>query len=195
MSGFTTTGAKRRSSTSRRCPAFAAALAPVHAVARRHRDHRARARGPAAAARRRPPAARARDARPEFESLPHAIRETARRVWILYVGLTVALVAILLGLGWSGLDERDDALRSSRARVHDDPDRRLLDAGAARSRRFAAATQWVVVRFMILAGTNFALLFRAIVRRQPRAVARDEEFRLYVALLVARVAPRSSPRS
>ena len=49
---------------------------------------------------------------------------------------------------------------------------------------FAAATQWVIVLFMILGGINFALMYRAIVRRQPRAAARDEELRLYSALLV-----------
>jgi trk system potassium uptake protein TrkH len=48
---------------------------------------------------------------------------------------------------------------------------------------FAAATQWAVVVFMILAGTNFALTYAAIVRRQARTLARDEEFRLYLALL------------
>jgi trk system potassium uptake protein len=48
---------------------------------------------------------------------------------------------------------------------------------------FAAATQWVIVLFMILGGINFALMYRAIVRRQPRAASRDEELRLYIALL------------
>ena len=38
---------------------------------------------------------------------------------------------------------------------------------------------------MILGGINFALLYRAIVRRSPRAAARDHEFRLYLALLAA----------
>jgi trk system potassium uptake protein TrkH len=37
---------------------------------------------------------------------------------------------------------------------------------------------------MILGGVNFALMYRAIVRRQPRAASRDEELRLYLALLV-----------
>ncbi len=50
---------------------------------------------------------------------------------------------------------------------------------------FADVTQWVIVVFMILGGINFALLYRAIVRRSPRAAARDHEFRLYLALLAA----------
>ena len=48
---------------------------------------------------------------------------------------------------------------------------------------FAPATQWVVILFMVLGGINFALMYRALVRRQPRAASRDEELRLYLALL------------
>jgi trk system potassium uptake protein TrkH len=48
---------------------------------------------------------------------------------------------------------------------------------------FGAATQWAVVVFMVVAGTNFALMYRAIVFRRVRLFARDEEFRLYLALL------------
>ena len=36
---------------------------------------------------------------------------------------------------------------------------------------------------MVLGGINFALMYRMFVRRQPRAAARDEELRLYLALL------------
>ena len=36
---------------------------------------------------------------------------------------------------------------------------------------------------MILAGTNFALLFTGIVRRRLGALRRDEEFRVYLVLL------------
>ena len=60
-------------------------------------------------------------------------------------------------------------------------------AGAGRSSEFAAATQWVVALFMVLAGANFALLYRAFVRAASRAsFARDEEFRLYVGAARAR---------
>ena len=47
---------------------------------------------------------------------------------------------------------------------------------------FGAASQWAIVFFMVVAGANFALLYRALVRRQPRVFARDEEFRLYLVL-------------
>ena len=71
MSGFSTTGgsvvARRRGAA-----AQPRDLAPVHPVARRDRDHRPRARRPAAPARRRPAAARARDARAGDRDAEHA---------------------------------------------------------------------------------------------------------------------------
>ena len=36
---------------------------------------------------------------------------------------------------------------------------------------------------MLIAGANFVLVFRAIVRRRPTVFVRDEEFRLYIALV------------
>ena len=50
---------------------------------------------------------------------------------------------------------------------------------------FAPATQWAIVVFMLLAGTNFALLFAGIVGRRPSLLARDEEVRVGLLLLVA----------
>ena len=55
---------------------------------------------------------------------------------------------------------------------------------------FAPATQWVIVVFMLVAGTNFALLFAGIVGRRPRLIARDEEVRVGLLLLVRRLGGR-----
>jgi trk system potassium uptake protein TrkH len=48
---------------------------------------------------------------------------------------------------------------------------------------FSAATQWVILVFMVAGGLNFALLFQAIVRRRARLALRDEELRAYALLL------------
>jgi trk system potassium uptake protein TrkH len=47
---------------------------------------------------------------------------------------------------------------------------------------FSTATQWVVLVFMILAGANILLVFRALVRREGRPLLRDSETRLYFAI-------------
>jgi trk system potassium uptake protein TrkH len=49
---------------------------------------------------------------------------------------------------------------------------------------FAAASQWILASFMLVAGANFALMYRGFARRQPRVFVRDEEFRLYVAIVL-----------
>ncbi len=125
---------------------------------------------------------------PEIAALGERIRSTARKLWFLYVGLTlVQVLHALVALG--GRHRRpDDAVRGARARVLDDADRRLLDAarlgrgllgrGAVDPRRCSWRSP----------GANFALMYRAFVRRQPRALARDEEFRLYVVLVVGAAA-------
>jgi trk system potassium uptake protein len=119
---------------------------------------------------------------PELEPLTVTIRETARRFLILYVGLTGLEIAALSVVGWTGLDERMsffDAVAHSFGT--------LATAGFSTENTSAAAfgvvTQWVLVAFMFLAGTNFALMYRALLRGRPGSFARDEEFRLYIALL------------
>jgi trk system potassium uptake protein TrkH len=93
------------------------------------------------------------------------------------------LFAILLGLGLSGVDDEMSPFQAFAHALTTIP-----TAGFSTRvdslESFASATQWVVVLFMILGGVNFALMYRAIVRRQPRAASRDEELRLYLALLV-----------
>jgi trk system potassium uptake protein TrkH len=50
---------------------------------------------------------------------------------------------------------------------------------------FAPASQWVIVVFMMIAGTNFALLYAAIIRRRLGAFRRDEEFKIALGTLAA----------
>jgi len=121
---------------------------------------------------------------PELDSLAETVRATARQFILLYVALTVAEIAALSIVGWTGLDDRMsfyEAVGHSFSTI--------ATAGFSTQARsiepFAAATQWVIVVFMILAGTNFALMYRAVLRRTPRPFARDEEFRVYMFFVVA----------
>jgi trk system potassium uptake protein len=115
--------------------------------------------------------------------LEDTIRETARRFVLLYVSLTALEVAVLATLGWTGADDRMDLFR---AVAHSFTT--ISTAGFSTEARsieaFAAPTQWAIVAFMIVAGTNFALLYLGAVRRRVGALARDEEFRVYLVLLV-----------
>jgi trk system potassium uptake protein TrkH len=119
---------------------------------------------------------------PEAEPLTASIRETARRLWLLYLVLTGAMVATLTLLGWSGVDER---MGPYEALAHAFT---TLPTGGFSTRaqslaEFGAASQWVVALFMAIAGANFALLYLAFVRRHARVLVRDEELRLYLGFL------------
>jgi trk system potassium uptake protein TrkH len=119
----------------------------------------------------------------EIERLGATIRETARRLWGLYVGITLIAVLTLASIGWSGAD----------------PDMNLFDAVALAFSAlalggfapdsdsvagFAPLTQWLLLLFIVLAGINFLRLYRLFVQRHVRVVTRDEELRLYLAFLV-----------
>ncbi len=121
---------------------------------------------------------------PEVDNLADRIRSTARRLWLLYVALTAVLAGILTVFGLTGIDSR---MTPFNAVAHAfttmptggfSPEPRSMEP-------FAAATQWVIVVFMILAGLSFTLLYRAFVRRRPRSLLRDEEARLYITILIA----------
>ena len=120
---------------------------------------------------------------PELDALAASIRDTARRLWLLYVALTALLILILATFGWTGVDDRMNLYQAVAHAFGTMPtggfgtDPRSVEP-------FAPASQWVLALFMAIAGANFALLYRAIVRRKPFAFTRDEEFRLYVALLL-----------
>ena len=119
---------------------------------------------------------------PEIETLSTRIRDTARRVWVLYIGLTAALFAILFGLWASGVDERMTPFNAVAHALTTIPTAGF-STKANSIESFAPTTQWVIVLFMVLGGFNFALMYRTLVRRQPRALLHDGEARLYVALL------------
>ena len=120
---------------------------------------------------------------PEVESLGARIRQTAQRLWILYVGITVLEALVLAVLGWTGVDERMDLFRAV-AHAFTTVPTGGFSTEALSIAAFSTATQWVVAFFILVGGTNFALTYRALLRRDPRLFARDEEFRLYIGLLM-----------
>ena len=99
--------------------------------------------------------------------LATTIRESARRFVTLYVAITALEILILATLGWTGVDPRMDvfnAVAHSFATVSTagfSPEARSMEP-------FAPATQWVTSCFMLVAGTNFALLFAGLDRAPAR---------------------------
>ena len=102
--------------------------------------------------------------------LADTIRDSARRFVVLYVAITALR------------DPRARAARldraSTRAWTSSAPSAHafatIATAGFSTEARsiepFAPATQWAITFFMVVAGTNFALMFAAIARRSAAAV-------------------------
>ena len=115
--------------------------------------------------------------------LASTIRQSARRFLVLYVAITACEVAILTAFGLTGVDPRMslfNAVAHSFATI--------ATAGFSTEARslepYTGATQWVVVVFMLVAGTNFALLYAALVRRRSGLLVRDEEVRVGLVIVV-----------
>jgi trk system potassium uptake protein len=110
------------------------------------------------------------------------IRESARRFVVLYVAITVLAALVLAVIGWTGADPRMDLFQAVAHAFA-----MIATAGFSTEGRsiepFAPVTQWAFVVFMVVAGTNFALMYAAILGRSLRPFGRDEEFRVYLALL------------
>jgi trk system potassium uptake protein len=120
---------------------------------------------------------------PEIGALGERIRSTARKLWLLYVALTAVQVGMLSGLWIVGIDELMtpyEALAHAFATMPTGGFSTQPTSAAA----FSAEAQWILALFMAIAGANFALMYRGFVRRRPRVFVRDEEFRLYAALVI-----------
>jgi trk system potassium uptake protein len=119
----------------------------------------------------------------ELERLSVSIRETARRLWVLYVALTAILIALLAAYGWTGVDPKMDLFDAAAHALTT-----VAIGGFSTQERsieaFGPLVQWTIAAFIVVAGVNFLRLYRVFVQREPRHIARDEEFRLYLVLLV-----------
>jgi trk system potassium uptake protein len=118
---------------------------------------------------------------PEMEMIDR-IRSTARRLWLLYIALTALLAAILISFGVTGIDHRMGVFEAVSTAFATLPLGGFMPTNRS-FEGFAAATQWVVVVFMLVAGANFALTYGAIVHRRIGRALRDEELRLYLLIV------------
>ncbi len=118
----------------------------------------------------------------QTDLLAERIRTTARRMWLLYVALTGVLAGVLALFGVAGIDRRMGLFEAVSVALATLPTGGFMPNTGSMT-QFAAASQWVVIVFMVVAGINFVLLYGALVRRRWRNAGRDQELRLYVGIL------------
>ena len=119
--------------------------------------------------------ARAESPGPEPDRLTPRFRETAKRLWYVYALITLAEALLL----WAGDMNLFQAVNHAFTTMSTGG----FGTEAASIGSFGAYTQWVVIVFMFLAGSSFALHFRAV--RDPGRYWRNTEFRLYAAIILA----------
>ena len=108
------------------------------------------------------------------------ITAMARTLWLLYVGFSVLLVAVL----WGGLHlPFYDALLITFATLSTGGF--LHVQGSIGAYANVPLVMTVVTVFMLLAGTNFSLYYRAISHRGLRALFSNMEFRVFIGIFLA----------
>jgi trk system potassium uptake protein TrkH len=111
---------------------------------------------------------------PVKEKVRPRVAETARRLWVIYVGLTAAEWLALQLAGMNGFDALCHSFSTLSTGGFSPRDGSV---GAYES----STIHWVVVVFMFLAGVNFVLHYRLCTGR-GRDVLRDTELRYYATL-------------
>ncbi|MBQ6791510.1 MAG: TrkH family potassium uptake protein [Paludibacteraceae bacterium] len=115
-----------------------------------------------------------------YEKLSPRIADTAKHMWLTYIGLTVAegVLLWLFGMG------KFDAVCHSMSTISTGGFATHNDSVIG----FGPAIQWTIMIFMLLSGINFTQLIYAF-RGKPQRLMQDEETRWYVgACIVAGLA-------
>ena len=116
---------------------------------------------------------------PTADRITPRIGETAKRLWAIYVGLTLAETLLL----WAGPMSLYDALCHAFG---------TMATGGFSTRNGSVAyynsayVDWVIILFMFLAGCNFALHYQWLTGRFG-SVWRNREFRFFVGALAVAV--------
>ena len=111
------------------------------------------------------------------ERLTARMRDTAKALWLIYLGLSISEFILLLIGGLSIFNALTVTFSTIPIGGFTATE---LSIGAYNS-LFVEA---VVIFFMIAAGVNFGLYYFLIWKRQPMRLLKNSEFRLYIALLI-----------
>ncbi len=112
---------------------------------------------------------------PTSDKLHPRISETAKRLWLLYVGLTATLAVLLVIFGLTPYEAINHALTTMATGGFS-----TRNASAA---AFAPHVQYLLIVFMFLAGVNYTMLYLSWKRRWAD-VWRSDELKAYLGLVL-----------
>ncbi|WP_181686404.1 TrkH family potassium uptake protein [Halorhabdus salina] len=113
-----------------------------------------------------------------LEKLTPRIQVTARVLWAIYAGFTVLAAVVYYALNVAGIAQ-NMGLYNAVAHALTTLPTGGFSPEARSMKAFVPAVQWVVMPFMLIAGTNFAL-FWYVLRGDPRELIDNTEFRSYL---------------
>ena len=109
---------------------------------------------------------------PSADKLHPRITDTAKRLWLIYFGYTIAETILLKVAGMSFFDAINHSMCT-------------LSTGGFSTKNASVAywngqpvIQYIIIAFMFLAGTNFVLSYFAF-KGKVQKIFKDEEFKLY----------------
>ncbi len=112
---------------------------------------------------------------PTSDKLHPRISETAKRLWLLYVGLTLVLGSLYWLEGMSGYDAINHAFTTMSTGGFS-----TYNASMA---AFGPVVQYTAILFMLMAGSNFAVLY-LFYKRRFREMRENDEFTTYLLGIV-----------
>jgi trk system potassium uptake protein TrkH len=113
---------------------------------------------------------------PTGERLTPRVRETARRLWAVYIGLTIVLLLAYAAAGMSLYDAVSHSFTTVSTGGFSPYQASLGHFGSA-------AIEWIAIVGMFLAGGSFTLYYRAL-RRDVKPLLVSTEFRIYGLIVV-----------
>ena len=119
---------------------------------------------------------------PELNKLTPQIAETARILWLVYAGFTALLICLLYALHLIGVAPNMD-LYNAIAHGFTTLPTGGFSPEAESVAAFSPAVQWLVIPFIVVAGTNFAL-FYFVLQGKYVDVFQNREFQGYVGAIV-----------
>lgn len=113
---------------------------------------------------------------PTTDKLHPRIKETAKRLWFIYLGLTLILGVILYFEGMTGFDAINHAFTTMATGG-------FSTKNASIAYYNSPAIQYTLVGFMFLAGCNYAVIYHGLKGRYSK-VWNNEEFRYYLLFIL-----------
>jgi trk system potassium uptake protein TrkH len=111
------------------------------------------------------------------ERLTARIRDSAKALWLIYLGMTIVMYLLLRLAGLQSFD----AVTLSFATL---PTGGFAPTDLSIASYNSLWVEIIVTVFMVMSGVNFGLYYFLFFKRQPRYLFKNIEFRLYIILLL-----------